>query len=478
MDLIPENMLRIIALALPAGHGFGDRVPVGAWGDPEGATCGIVTRHAETGDLGVIAMRRRVDDVWTETAREFGFRSLKHAQERLEALLRIGAPAEPLPPNTAPRAGLHDLQGRTPSPIFDSLRTPSHHLAAWILNQLYLALPNPDRNWAGDCQTGNFHTRMWEAQLLAAFREQGLHVSQPFESPDFHIRNRHGGEAWVEAVTANPEKRFDHLNAPRVAPPADRDALFFGPAALRFAKTIGNKLQRRYDQLPHVRGKPFMLAVSDFHAAGSMRWSREGLAGYLYGEGAEVVIENGRSVARATHATHLRGPSRFPAGLFANADHAELSAVIFSNACAMSKLSRVMVSAGADPKGMRYTRIGKFFNRTEGALQGNDFCMDVASAAYRALWPQGYEPWSAEMEVFHNPFARHPVPHALLPEATHWFDVGGERICSSHYATGILWSETWITDAANSPIRLEDILSRNGAALQKSLRAPPSRGSG
>ena len=82
------------------------------------------------------------------------------------------------------------------------------------------------------------------------------------------------------------------------------------------------------------------------------------------------------------------------------------------------------------------------------------------------------------MEVFHNPFAHHPVPHALLPEATHWFDVGGERICSSHYATGILWSETWITDAANPPIRLEDILSGNGAALQKSLRAPPSRGSG
>ncbi len=467
MDPIPENMFRVIALALPAGHAFGERPPVAAWGDTAGRTCGIVTRHAETGELGLIAMRRRVDDVWTETAREVGFRSLRDAERRLEALLGIGAPPEPLPPNTAPRAALHDLQGRTPSAIFGSLGTPSHRIAGSILNQLYLALPNPDRNWVGDCQTGNFHTRMWEAQLLAAFREQGLHVSQPFESPDFHIRNRLGGEAWVEAVTANPERRFDHMNAPRVPPPSEREALFFGPAALRFAKTIGNKLQRRYDQLPHVQGKPFILAVADFHAPGSMRWSREGLAGYLYGRGAEVVVEDGRPVARATYATHLHGPSRFPAGLFANADHAELSAVIFSNACAISKLSRVMVSAGADPKGLRYTRIGKFFNRTEGALQGDDFCLDVASGAYRALWPQGHEPWSAEIEVFHNPFARHPVPHELLPEATHWFDVDGETICSAYYETGILWSETWITDAERPPIRLEDILSGDIPALKK-----------
>ncbi|MEN5230806.1 hypothetical protein [Brevundimonas naejangsanensis] len=458
-------MFDVIALSLPAGHGFGDRTPVGAWGDPAGAACGIVTRHVETGELGVIAMRRRIDGVWTETARELGVGSLADAKGRLEVLLKIGAPPEPLPPNTAPRPALHDLKGRRPSAIFDSLRAPSHHLAAWALNQLYLALPKPDRNWAGDCQTKNFHTRLWEAQLLASFREQGLHVSQPFESPDFHIRNRLGGEAWVEAVTANPDQPYDHVNAPRVAPPKDREALFFGPAALRFAKTLGNKLQRRYDQMPHVQGKPFMLAVADFHASGSMLWSREGLAGYLYGQGAEVVVKNGQPVARPTHATHLHGPSRFPAGLFANADHAELSAVIFSNACAISKLSRVMVSAGGDPKGLRYTRIGKFFNRTEGALEGDDFCLDVTSDAYRGLWPQGYEPWSAELEVFHNPFARHPVPHALLPEATHWFDKDGEQVCSAFYETGILWSETWITDADKPPIRLEDILSGDIPAL-------------
>ena len=458
MQLIPRAIFDVFALSLPRGHGFGDRPPIGAWGDVSGKVCGVVTQHVDDGSLGLLAMRRRVDGVWRVTAEELGLASFDAAKARLETLLRIGQPPEPLPPNTAPRPALYDLGDRTPSDVFNILLRPSHHRAAWVLNQLYLALPNPDRNWTGDCQTGNFHTRLWEAQLLASFREQGLLVTQPVESPDFRIQNRLGGEAWVEAVTANPATPYNHVNAPMSAPPTDREALFFGPAALRFAKTLGSKLQRRYDQMPHVKEKPFMLAVADFHAPASMLWSREGLIGYLYGEGAETVRMGGRSVARSVSATRLHGPSAFPAGLFANADHAELSAVIFSNACAISKLNRVMISAGADANGLRYTRVGRFFDRRPDALEGILFCQDVTSPEYRRLWPQGYEPWSAELEVFHNPFARHPVPHELLPEATHWFDQGGERVCSSHYETSILWSTTHITDGDKPPLRLEDFL--------------------
>lgn len=127
------------------------------------------------------------------------------------------------------------------------------------------------------------------------------------------------------------------LNAPFAEIPTDREEIFFGSAALRFAKTIGNKLARRYDQLPHVVGKPFSLAVADFHASGSMMWSREGLIGYLPGSGATVAEIDGRLQAVPMPAETLLGPAQFPAGLFANDDYAELSAVIFSNACSISK---------------------------------------------------------------------------------------------------------------------------------------------
>lgn len=304
MQLIPQPVFDIFALALARGHDFGDRPPVGAWGDDAWRVCGVVRRHVDDGSLGLLAMRRRVDDVWVVVAEELGFASRDDAKSRLESLLRMSEPPEPLPPNTASRPALHDLGDRTASDAFNVLRTPSHHRAAWVLNQLYLALPNPDRNWASDCQTGNFHTRLWEAQLLAAFREQGLLVTQPVESPDFHIANRRGDEAWVEAVTANPSTPYNHVNAPPSRPPEDREALFFGPAALRFAKTLGSKLQRGYDRVAHVQGKPFMIAIADFHAPASMLWSREGLFGYLYGEGANTVVES-RSDRRPVRISEL-----------------------------------------------------------------------------------------------------------------------------------------------------------------------------
>jgi hypothetical protein len=64
---------------------------------------------------------------------------------------------------------------------------------------------------------------------------------------------------------------------------------FFGPAVVRFAKTLGSKLQRRYDALPHVVGKSFAIELADFHAPGPMVWSREALFGYLCGMRPEVV---------------------------------------------------------------------------------------------------------------------------------------------------------------------------------------------
>ena len=268
--------------------------------------------------FGILVMRRREDWVWVMVRQEHGFRDSTDARTTIESSMNEGAPPEPIPPNTARRPALHDVQDRTPSEIFMVLTRPSHHVAAWLLNQVYLAFPNPDQSWAGDCQTENFHTRMWEAHLLACLREQGLLVTQPRPSPDFHIENRRGDEAWIEAVTANPPIRYNQVNAPLTSPPEDARERFFGRAALRFAKTLGNKLAKGYDCLPHVADKPFAIALADFHAPGSMVWSREALISYLYGMEARVVEIHGRRIASSTDVSHLLGDSAFPAGLFRN----------------------------------------------------------------------------------------------------------------------------------------------------------------
>lgn len=456
MQQLPRPIFDIYALSLPRGHAFGDRPPVEAWQSEDALAWGAVTRGVNDRTFGILVMRRREDHVWVMVREENGLSDSTDARTAIKSSMKEGTPPEPIPPNTARRPALHDVQDRKPSEIFMLLTRPSHHVAAWLLNQVYLAFPNPDQSWAGDCQTENFHTRMWEAHLLACLREQGLLVTQPYPSPDFHIENRRGDEAWLEAVTANPSIRYNQVNASPSNPPEDTRERFLGPAALRFAKTLGSKLQKRYDLLPHVADKVFAIALADFHAAGSMVWSREALISYLYGMYAEVIEIDGSRVASSSNVSHLLGDSAFPAGLFRTTAHSELSAVIFTNACSISKFNRVGVSAGAQTKGLRFVRFGKFYDRTPGALEGIPFCLDITSAEYRALWPQRYEPWSAELEVFHNPFAQHPFHRTLLPEATHWFYAGGEIICESHYQTSVLWSRTLIQNDSDPMPALRD----------------------
>lgn len=464
MRELPRGLFDIYTLALPWGHGFGRRPPVKAWQSDSGITIGFLTRDVDTHVHGILVIRQRSDAVWTEIARENDIGSEKACSEKLKDFLIGNHDRVQLPPNTAPRPALHDIGNRKPSSLFDVLRKPTHRIAAWTINQLYLAMPNPDKNWVSDCQTANFHTRMWEAQLLASFREQGLLVTQNHPSPDFEIENSFGGKATVEAVTANSSTPYDHVNAPPSALPTDRDEIFFGAAAVRFAKTLRSKLQREYHLSSHVADKPFLIALADFHAPASMVWSREALIGYLYGFGADAKSINGKVAPIETTTDKLLGKDDIPAGLFADERHRELSAVIFSNACSIAKLNRVGISAGADMPQYRYTRAGRFFDRTPGALEGIPFCHDITSKEYRALWPQGYEPWTAEMEVFHNPYARHPTPHELLPEATHWFERGGEIECEAFYETSILWSQTLITDSNKRPPILEDFLPDEGVA--------------
>ncbi|WP_246875644.1 hypothetical protein [Pantoea ananatis] len=445
MAPIPFGLFDVYALSLPKGLGFGDDPPVSAWGNRDHLTVCALTKNSNSGKHGILIMRRREDDVWAVLRRESNSFSEEEALTIIRQACEESACRVPLPPGTRRRAPLWDVKGIEPSGIFKLLGVPYRERGAWILNQLYLAMPNPDPHWAKECQTDNFHTRIWEAMLLGSFREQGLFVAQEQPSPDFHVTNRVGGEAWIEAVTVNPSERYDHASA-GVAPfPINRRQRILGTAAERYARTLRNKLRKNYTSLTHVVGKPFAIAIADFHAPGSMIWSREALITYLYGFYAREVIIDGKVEVTAETINYLSSDPKIRAGLFFSSENITLSAVIFSNSATISKLSRVPISFGGVTEGYRYVRIGEFANDTHGALRGIPFSMDVNSDEYRCLWkPYSYEPWSAEIEVFHNPNAQNPINPALFPEVTHWLPVNGEIICKRYFKHSILKSQTLI----------------------------------
>lgn len=462
MDQLSRYLFNVFALSLPTGLNFGEDPPISAWVGKGGLTLGALTQNSNSGKHGILIMRRREDGVWAELRRDTDAHNEEEAMKIIRQVCNETTNPVPLPAGVRRRAPLWDTKGSEPSDIFKLLMQPCRERGAWMLNQLYLAMPNPDPNWASDCQTGNFHTRLWEAQLLASFREQGLLVTQEFASPDFYVANHKGGDAWVEAVTANPPERYDHVCAGTPHFPMDRRKRVLGPAAERYAKTLRNKLCKGYTNMSHVAGKPFAIAIADFHSPGSMMWSREALLVYLYGNYVREIDREGKMVAVAEAIEMLPGDPNIRAGLFFSTEGEELSAVIFSNAATLAKLSRVPLSFGGDSGDYRYVRIGEFADDTPGALRGVPFSMDVNSDEYRDLWsPYGYEPWTAELEVFHNPNARYPINPALFPEATHWLMINGVLDCKTYFRVSILKSRTLIQQSSKPIPTVESLIFQN-----------------
>jgi hypothetical protein len=436
---ISEREFELYAMALRRGPNFASARLLSTWASQRVTEVGCTFHEAHFG-YGFLALRRCVDHRFGLVEQQSAMRSHDDALEGMRSSLRIGQPPNPLPPGERRRPLLFDLQGRTACPSLKLLTgTLSHWPAMRVVGELYLSMPKPDPNFVSDLQTANFDARLWELYLFACFREQGILVTQDVPSPDFRLEAG-PTHAYVEAVTANSPARVVGF-PPAQHAPTDRTERLAGETAARFAKTLRSKLARAYEQLPHVRGVPFAIALADFHAPSSMVWSREALPTYLYG--VLPVVREGPSGKYATSEPlhQLRGRDQIPAGLFLDPTMKGLSAVLFSNAGTLGKFNRMGFLAGFRPPGLGMRRSGLIYDRRPGALEPIDFDMDVLSSDYSRLWPGG-EAWCQELEVFHNPRADKPFDFDLLPGATHWFLRDGEIVCQTVWKNSVLASIT------------------------------------
>lgn len=436
IEALSRREFEIYALALPRGPNFDPFFLRSAWKSENANSIGAVLENKD-GSFEILVMRRQGDHRFAITEQGKAYSDADRATEDLKIAMRPEAAPEPLPPGQKRRP---TLVPKTADGLGDTFKllvtTPTHFPALIAIGETYLAMPRPDDNFVSEIRSSNFDSRLFELYLLATFREQGVLVTQDRPSPDFLIE-REGHRCYVEAVTANPIERIGGFPRPAKAPERSEDRLL-GPAAVRFAKTLRSKLQREYERLDHVQGKSFALAIADFHAPGSMTWSREALPSYLYGIHAHLA-DGPRAVGSVV--TRLAGSDPIPAGLFRDPSMAHLSAVIFSNAATITKFNRMGFLAGWRPPGLKMIRYGHLFDRTPGALKSIPFKLDVLSDEYQAMWPGG-EAWCQELEVYHNPLAIHPIGFELLPGATHWFEAEGEIRCSMIWEWTVISSVT------------------------------------
>jgi hypothetical protein len=308
----------------------------------------------------------------------------------------------------------------------------------------WLALSDP--HFVEEFQLRQFDQRLWELYLWAAFRELGFDVTH-LEAPDF-LCAAPGIAFAVEATTVAPS-----MSGPLASHPSPRTnsemaqflenymPIKFGSALLS-KMNKKNKEGRRYWERDEAAGKPFILAVADFHKRaehdqlGSMTFTQSALWPYLYGHRVEWELVDGRLVVHALrNRTHKFGAKEIPSGFFDLPGAENVSAVIFSNAGTIAKFDRMGVVAGFGAAGHRYLRSGFRYNPSPNATEGLPFAVDIQDPAYD-------EGWSDELQIFHNPNALFPLSHAWLSGLAQFYFKDGEQfsIIPEHH----VWSSMTI----------------------------------
>lgn len=276
------------------------------------------------------------------------------------------------------------------------------------MREVFAGMGDRDGNFIQQFQTDGFDARVWELYLFAAFDAAGLDVRMEDERPDFLLAGR--DREWaVEATTANPSGNRPPPAA--ATDPQERLAYMDGELAVRLGGALVSKLSKRYWELPHVAGKPFVLAIQSFASEDSLTFADTTLVEHLYGlrtyaerdEAGELHVYN------APIASH-RGSKTISSGFFALPDAEHVSAVLWSNSGTVPKFARMGFQDGVDSAGLRMIRAGTRHVMDPNASEPARFLYEVGSR--RETWPEG-------LTMAHNPRALHPLTRDAFPGIAH-----------------------------------------------------------
>ncbi len=312
-------------------------------------------------------------------------------------------------------AHLYELEALHPS--FVQLTTnEGYSPAREIIEPMMRWYEDADGNFVEQFQTTGFDQRIWELYLFATFIEADYELSREHNAPDFCCAGLLG-RFCVEAVTVGPTVKDGQVVPP---PPVDtpeameRYSKDYMP--IKFGSPLFTKLQKKYWELAHVEGAPFVLAVADFSSPMSMVRSQSALERYIWGfEHANQIDEDGNlTILPKRIEQHHWKNKTIPSGFFRQANAENISAVISSNAGTIAKFNRMGVFAKFGSKRILVIRTGTMVDRNPNAVHPKNFRVIVNAAGYEESWIEG-------LNVYHNPNAKNPLLMEMLPGAAHHF---------------------------------------------------------
>ncbi|ORA62084.1 hypothetical protein [Mycobacteroides franklinii] len=283
-----------------------------------------------------------------------------------------------------------------------------------IIGQMMRSYDDADGNFVEQFQTTGFDARLWELYLFAALSEAGCQVERPKPAPDLLARGIRG-EFALEATTINPTVRAagkpDPLTTLHICEDPASYVRHYLP--IRYAGPLTSKLAKKYWTKPAAAGKPLALAIQDFHAPLSMRYSFPALPMYLYGitQTPRRDSANRLIIESSPIEDHRWEDKVVPSGFFSLPDAENISAVLFNNAGTLNKFNRMGVGAGFGVDGITLVRSGTLWDPNPDSSTPIPFEEVIAEG--------NPETWIEGMDVFHNPNAKHPLDDMHLPGAAH-----------------------------------------------------------
>jgi hypothetical protein len=306
------------------------------------------------------------------------------------------------------------------NPTFNALATdPSYSPAASAIAEIAFAFTDPDGNFIEQFQTAGFDPRLWEFYLFTYLREAGCSLDRSHNAPDF-VCDHYGLEFCIEAVTVNPSQVGLDPNPPTDPAQVRQYNEQFMP--IRYGGALLTKLRKKYWEKPHVKDKPLVLAIQDFHQPMSMTWSHAGLPIYLYGH-RHIPSRNDQSQLVVTPVPverHTWGTRSIQSGFFFQPDAEHISAVMFSNSATISKFNRIGWLANFGDLSIKMTRIGQALTNDPNAEHATPFRREV-DGSYQETWAEG-------LSVFHNPRALRPLDPDHFPDLVHHFFKDGQIV--------------------------------------------------
>lgn len=327
-------------------------------------------------------------------------------------------------------------------PQFISLRdSPGYGPARRILRDTQQHFDDPDGNFVEQFQTRGFDSRTFELFLFEMFRESGHAIDRSHKRPDFLI-SREGITVAVEAVIAGQPSNDGlqpYVALPKFEDHRKREEYLKHSIPIRLGSPLYSKLKAKYWEEAHVKGKPFIIAIEDFHQAGALATSSSFLTRYLFGQEQHWYHDADGKLVITEHALgiHKNEVKQIPSGFFNLPDAENVSAVLFSNTGTIPKFLRMAHQGRYRDPDLKVLRMGTCYVHDPNESKPAPFMYEVGDSNFVETWRQG-------TVLIRNPKARHPVPDEWLGAGVEEELIDGKSITT--------WREPFIPFASFTQI--------------------------